>query len=235
MVEEDRGLRPPSGAESEHDHVENSDASTSLSWWDGWRGVRAHRQQRSCRRGDRRRRAHRGMAWRRSADIAAGGTDVVVVVNEQRALLRTDDTAAMLAPDRPRPVRRAAFPDRCLRRRHRRAARADLGRRPGRVAGLHPVVAVYSTFLNRAFDQLLMDVALHRQAGHRWCWTGPASPATDGAVAQRHVGPVDPAPSCPASGSPPPATSRAAARGAAPRPSQVDRRAHRPPLPQGRR
>ncbi|MVA75740.1 1-deoxy-D-xylulose-5-phosphate synthase [Auraticoccus sp. F435] len=30
-------------------------------------------------------------------------------------------------------------------------------------AGLHPVVAVYSTFLNRAFDQLLMDVALHRQ------------------------------------------------------------------------
>ncbi|MEU1905136.1 1-deoxy-D-xylulose-5-phosphate synthase [Streptomyces hygroscopicus] len=30
------------------------------------------------------------------------------------------------------------------------------------MAGLHPVVAVYSTFLNRAFDQLLMDVALHR-------------------------------------------------------------------------
>ena len=31
------------------------------------------------------------------------------------------------------------------------------------MAGMHPVVAVYSTFLNRAFDQLLMDVALHRQ------------------------------------------------------------------------
>ncbi|HMC69902.1 MAG TPA: 1-deoxy-D-xylulose-5-phosphate synthase N-terminal domain-containing protein, partial [Mycobacteriales bacterium] len=29
------------------------------------------------------------------------------------------------------------------------------------MGGLHPVVAVYSTFLNRAFDQLLMDVALH--------------------------------------------------------------------------
>ncbi|HEV7146887.1 MAG TPA: 1-deoxy-D-xylulose-5-phosphate synthase [Pedococcus sp.] len=29
-------------------------------------------------------------------------------------------------------------------------------------AGLHPVVAVYATFLNRAFDQLLMDAALHR-------------------------------------------------------------------------
>ncbi|MGD9605999.1 MAG: 1-deoxy-D-xylulose-5-phosphate synthase [Leucobacter sp.] len=28
--------------------------------------------------------------------------------------------------------------------------------------GLHPVVAVYATFLNRAFDQLIMDVALHR-------------------------------------------------------------------------
>jgi 1-deoxy-D-xylulose-5-phosphate synthase len=29
-------------------------------------------------------------------------------------------------------------------------------------AGLHPVVAIYATFLNRAFDQLLMDVALHK-------------------------------------------------------------------------
>jgi 1-deoxy-D-xylulose-5-phosphate synthase len=29
-------------------------------------------------------------------------------------------------------------------------------------AGLHPVVAVYATFLNRAFDQLLMDAGLHR-------------------------------------------------------------------------
>ena len=30
------------------------------------------------------------------------------------------------------------------------------------MGGLHPVVAVYSTFLNRAFDQVLMDVALHK-------------------------------------------------------------------------
>jgi 1-deoxy-D-xylulose-5-phosphate synthase len=29
-------------------------------------------------------------------------------------------------------------------------------------AGMHPVVAVYATFLNRAFDQVLLDVALHR-------------------------------------------------------------------------
>jgi len=28
--------------------------------------------------------------------------------------------------------------------------------------GLHPIVAIYSTFLNRAFDQLLLDVALHK-------------------------------------------------------------------------
>jgi len=32
------------------------------------------------------------------------------------------------------------------------------------LGGLHPVVAIYATFLNRAFDQVLMDVALHKQA-----------------------------------------------------------------------
>nr|WP_255497965.1 1-deoxy-D-xylulose-5-phosphate synthase [Nakamurella sp. PAMC28650] len=30
------------------------------------------------------------------------------------------------------------------------------------MGGMHPVVALYATFLNRAFDQLLMDCALHR-------------------------------------------------------------------------
>jgi len=30
------------------------------------------------------------------------------------------------------------------------------------MGGLHPVVAVYATFLNRAFDQVLMDVAMHQ-------------------------------------------------------------------------
>jgi 1-deoxy-D-xylulose-5-phosphate synthase len=30
------------------------------------------------------------------------------------------------------------------------------------MAGLHPVVAIYSTFVNRAFDQVLMDVGLHQ-------------------------------------------------------------------------
>lgn len=30
------------------------------------------------------------------------------------------------------------------------------------MGGLHPVVAVYATFLNRAFDQVLLDVAMHK-------------------------------------------------------------------------
>ncbi|WP_417233594.1 1-deoxy-D-xylulose-5-phosphate synthase [Arthrobacter sp.] len=50
--------------------------------------------------------------------------------------------------------------------------------------GLHPVVALYATFLNRAFDQLLMDVALHR-AGvtivlDRAGVTGPDGPSHHG-------------------------------------------------------
>ncbi|MGY4720790.1 1-deoxy-D-xylulose-5-phosphate synthase [Naumannella cuiyingiana] len=51
-------------------------------------------------------------------------------------------------------------------------------------AGLHPVVAIYSTFLNRAFDQLLMDVALHRQGVtfvlDRAGITGPDGPSHHG-------------------------------------------------------
>ena len=50
----------PSRAESEHDHVENSHASTSLSWADGIaRGYALTGQQPARRRGDRRRRADR--------------------------------------------------------------------------------------------------------------------------------------------------------------------------------
>jgi 1-deoxy-D-xylulose-5-phosphate synthase len=30
------------------------------------------------------------------------------------------------------------------------------------LGGMHPVVAIYATFLNRAFDQVLLDVAMHR-------------------------------------------------------------------------
>jgi 1-deoxy-D-xylulose-5-phosphate synthase len=47
-------------------------------------------------------------------------------------------------------------------------------------AGLHPVVAVYATFLNRAFDQLLMDAALHR-AGVTFVLDRAGVTGTDGA------------------------------------------------------
>ncbi|WP_188943797.1 1-deoxy-D-xylulose-5-phosphate synthase [Nakamurella endophytica] len=55
----------------------------------------------------------------------------------------------------------AAFPDRFydvgIAEQHAVTSAAGLA-----MGGLHPVVAVYATFLNRAFDQLLMDCALHR-------------------------------------------------------------------------
>lgn len=52
------------------------------------------------------------------------------------------------------------------------------------LGGFHPVVAIYATFLNRAFDQILMDVALHR-AGvtfvlDRAGVTGPDGPSHNG-------------------------------------------------------
>ena len=46
--------------------------------------------------------------------------------------------------------------------------------------GLHPVVCVYATFLNRAFDQLLMDCALHR-AGVTFVLDRAGISGTDGA------------------------------------------------------
>ena len=47
-------------------------------------------------------------------------------------------------------------------------------------AGMHPVVALYATFLNRAFDQVLMDVALH-QAGVTIVLDRAGITGTDGA------------------------------------------------------
>ena len=69
-------------------------------------------------------------------------------------------TAAMLGPTGLEPFH-AAFPDRCfdvgIAEQHAAASAAGMA-----MMGLHPVVAVYATFLNRAFDQVLMDCALHR-------------------------------------------------------------------------
>jgi len=54
----------------------------------------------------------------------------------------------------------AKFPDRVfdsgIAEQHAVASAAGLA-----MGGLHPVVCLYATFLNRAFDQVLMDVALH--------------------------------------------------------------------------
>ncbi|MBO0818635.1 MAG: 1-deoxy-D-xylulose-5-phosphate synthase, partial [Actinobacteria bacterium] len=69
-------------------------------------------------------------------------------------------TAAMLHPTGLAPFARA-FPDRVfdvgIAEQHAMTSAAGLA-----MGGMHPVVAVYATFLNRAFDQLVMDVALHR-------------------------------------------------------------------------
>ena len=81
-------------------------------------------------------------------DIGAEREDIVAV------------TAAMLGPTGLDKFA-AAFPDRAIdvgiAEQHAVTSAAGMA-----FAGLHPVVAVYSTFLNRAFDQLLLDVALHK-------------------------------------------------------------------------
>lgn len=91
-------------------------------------------------------------------------------------------TAAML---RPTGLHKMAerFPERVfdvgIAEQHGVTAAAGLA-----FGGLHPVVAMYATFVNRAFDQLLMDVALHR-AGvtlvlDRAGITGPDGPSHHG-------------------------------------------------------
>jgi 1-deoxy-D-xylulose-5-phosphate synthase len=91
-------------------------------------------------------------------------------------------TAAML---RPTGLHRMAerFPARVfdvgIAEQHAATSAAGLA-----FGGLHPVVAVYATFINRAFDQVLMDVALHK-AGvtfvlDRAGVTGPDGPSHHG-------------------------------------------------------
>jgi 1-deoxy-D-xylulose-5-phosphate synthase len=80
--------------------------------------------------------------------IGAERTDVVAI------------TAAMMGPTGLDKFEKA-FPERTfdvgIAEQHATTSAAGMA-----FAGLHPVVAVYSTFLNRAFDQLLLDVALHK-------------------------------------------------------------------------
>ena len=88
-----------------------------------------------------------------------------VFSDELVSIGRRDDTvvaitAAMLAPTGLTDFARQ-FPDRTfdtgIAEQHATASAAGMA-----FAGLHPVVAVYSTFINRAFDQVLMDCALHQ-------------------------------------------------------------------------
>lgn len=102
-------------------------------------------------------------------------------------LTRTNDrimgiTAAMLRPTGLEALSKA-YPDRVLdvgiAEQHAVASAAGLA-----FGGMHPVVALYATFMNRAFDQLLMDVALHK-AGvtfvlDRAGVTGPDGPSHHG-------------------------------------------------------
>jgi len=94
---------------------------------------------------------------------APGWTDVfsseIVAIGERRPDV-VGITAAMLHPVGLDAFARR-FPDRTfdvgIAEQHAATSAAGMA-----LAGLHPVVAVYATFLNRAFDQVLMDVALHR-------------------------------------------------------------------------
>lgn len=86
------------------------------------------------------------------------GSEMVAVGARRRDVVAI--TAAMLEPVGLTDFA-AAYPDRVydvgIAEQHAAASAAGLA-----FGGLHPVVAVYATFLNRAFDQVLMDCALHR-------------------------------------------------------------------------
>ncbi|ROQ64308.1 1-deoxy-D-xylulose-5-phosphate synthase [Rathayibacter sp. PhB152] len=119
---------------------------------------------------------------------ASGARSWTSVFAEEIVTLADEDptivgiTAAML---RPVGLDRLAekYPDRVfdvgIAEQHAVTSAAGLA-----FGGLHPVVALYATFVNRAFDQVLMDVALHR-AGvtfvlDRAGVTGPDGPSHHG-------------------------------------------------------
>ncbi|TYK45993.1 1-deoxy-D-xylulose-5-phosphate synthase [Actinomadura decatromicini] len=87
------------------------------------------------------------------------GEEMVAIGRERRDVVGI--TAAMLYPVGLAPFAEA-FPDRIfdvgIAEQHAVTSATALA-----MGGLHPVVALYATFLNRAFDQVLMDAALHRQ------------------------------------------------------------------------
>ncbi|MFD6826859.1 1-deoxy-D-xylulose-5-phosphate synthase [Streptomyces sp. NPDC060085] len=120
--------------------------------------------------------------------VAASGTDWTSVFSEEMVQLgheREDIVAVTAAMLQPVGLTKFAtdFPSRVfdvgIAEQHATVSAAGLA-----TGGLHPVFAVYATFLNRAFDQVLMDVALHKcgvtfvldRAGV----TGPDGPSHNG-------------------------------------------------------
>ncbi|MGN6446826.1 1-deoxy-D-xylulose-5-phosphate synthase [Amnibacterium sp.] len=110
----------------------------------------------------------------------AFGADLVTLAERDPRIIGV--TAAMLRPVGLGPLAER-FPKRVIdvgiAEQHAVTSAAGLA-----FGGLHPVFAVYATFLGRALDQVLMDVALHR-AGvtfvlHRAGITGPDGPSHHG-------------------------------------------------------
>ncbi|TLP73177.1 1-deoxy-D-xylulose-5-phosphate synthase [Nesterenkonia sphaerica] len=106
--------------------------------------------------------------------------EIAAIADERQDIVAL--TGAMLTPVGLRTLA-ARHPDRVIdvgiAEQHAVASAAGLA-----YGGLHPVVALYATFLNRAFDQVLMDVALHN-AGvtfvlDRAGVTGPDGPSHHG-------------------------------------------------------
>jgi 1-deoxy-D-xylulose-5-phosphate synthase len=98
--------------------------------------------------------------------LAAAGPEWTSVFRDELVRIGTERedvvaiTAAMLHPT-GLDAFAERFPERCfdvgIAEQHAVTSAAGLA-----MGGLHPVVAIYATFLNRAFDQVLLDVALHR-------------------------------------------------------------------------
>lgn len=84
--------------------------------------------------------------------------ELVAIGKERKDIVAI--TAAMLGPTGLDKFAKE-FPDRIydvgIAEQHATTSAAGMA-----LGGLHPVVAIYATFLNRAFDQLLLDVALHK-------------------------------------------------------------------------
>ena len=121
------------------------------------------------------------LATRKGQDWTGVFADALVDVGERREDVIAM-TAAMLRPTGLGPFAER-FPERVydvgIAEQHAVTSAAGLA-----YGGLHPVVALYATFVNRAFDQVLMDVALHH-AGVTFVFdrsgvTGPDGPSHHG-------------------------------------------------------